>query len=223
MLGIHGKAELTDDGTLIRPAERFGLRALSIAMLMKNADSSKTQPVILRAPMIVKTLDQMLRQVAWGELDVLVLDLPPGTGDVQLSLAQRVALTGAVIVSTPQEVALQDVRRAITMFNRVGVPVLGLVENMSEFVCAKCGHASQIFGPRGGTQHDAHQLNTPLLAQLPLTERLRESCDNGTPITISHPHQPDSLAFLELAQRIIDILHTNNNTNHPDSPTIETV
>mmetsp|Transcript_11367 Transcript_11367/g.30630 ORF Transcript_11367/g.30630 Transcript_11367/m.30630 type:complete len:199 (+) Transcript_11367:2-598(+) len=184
--------------------------------------SIKAQPVILRAPMIVKTLDQMLRQVAWGELDVLVLDLPPGTGDVQLSLAQRVALSGALVISTPQEVALQDVRRAIAMFERVGVPVLGLVENMAEFVCSHCGHSAHIFGPKGGVMQDARELGVSVLAQLPLTELLRVCCDAGTPINVAHPEAPDSLAFLELAQRVAEILESGGGPDVQGTPEIRT-
>jgi ATP-binding protein involved in chromosome partitioning len=158
-------------------------------------------PAILRGPMVTRYTQQFLRSVDWGELDYLVLDLPPGTGDIQLTIVQTVALSGVVIVTTPQEVALIDARKAATMFAKVNVPILGLVENMSYFLCPNDGNRYDIFG-NGGGQREAERLGVPLLAQIPLEMGLRESGDKGLPLTISQPDGSMGKAFLSIAQQI---------------------
>jgi len=198
-----------------KPLEKYNLKVASMGNMLQSSshDANDTKvidkqeiarkPIVLRAPMVLKWLDQMLRMVDWGDLEYLILDLPPGTGDVQLSLAQRVVLQGAILVSTPQEVALTDVRRAAGMFEMVGVPILGVVENMSCFVCSGCGKESRIFGS-GGAEKEAEFLNVPLLATVPLTEQLRIQSDLGVPIVVSHPTSVDSLQFMLLARRLVD-------------------
>src|SRR4029077_12781185 len=172
------------------------LRTMSIGYIV-NEDT----PMIWRGPMVSSALEQMLRDVQWGELDVLVVDMPPGTGDAQLTMAQRVALAGAVIVSTPQDIALVDARRGVRMFERVRVPVLGLVENMSFFNCPSCGHVSHIFG-HGGARQEAQRLGTEFLGEVPLLLDIRTASDAGTPIAASAPESDGAKAFAALAARV---------------------
>jgi ATP-binding protein involved in chromosome partitioning len=200
MIGLTGQstgAGSGDDGR-IQPAERFGLKVISLGMFIGEG-----QPVIWRGPMINKLLTQFLREVAWGDLDVLVLDLPPGTGDAQLTIAQQAPLTGGVIVTTPQEVALLDVQRGIQMFNQVGAPVLGVIENMSYHVCSGCGARAELFGHGGGARMAAES-GIPFLGELPLVRRIRESMDAGEPIVVAAPDSPEAEAFMRIARRVLE-------------------
>jgi ATP-binding protein involved in chromosome partitioning len=195
MFGTGERPNATEDGR-IEPIKRFDLKLMSMGFLLDDA-----APAILRGPMVTRYTQQFLRSVDWGELDYLVLDLPPGTGDIQLTIVQTVALSGAIIVTTPQEVALIDARKAATMFGKVNVPILGLVENMSYFVCPNDGNRYNIFGSGGG-EREAARLQVPLLAQIPLEIDLRESGDKGLPAAQSHPHGTTGKLFQQIAQTI---------------------
>ena len=183
-------------GRTLRPLDAYGIRVMSIGFLVEEE-----APMIWRGPMVVSALTQMLREVAWGELDVLVVDMPPGTGDAQLTMAQQVPLAGAVIVSTPQDLALIDARKGLNMFRRVDVPVLGIIENMSYFVCPHCGTRSDIFG-HGGARHEAERLETPFLGEVPLDLDIRLTSDAGTPIVIADPDGPHASIYREIAARV---------------------
>ncbi len=196
MLGIEEKARTGEDRRIL-PVERHGLRVVSMGMFV-----GETTPVIWRGPMITKLITEFLRNVEWGELDVLVLDLPPGTGDVQLTLTQQVPLAGGVIVTTPQDVALADVRRGIAMFRQVHAPVLGLIENMSFHVCPGCGARADLFGHGGGAEM-ARQAGIPFLGEVPLVRAIREASDAGLPIVSAQPSHPQSRAFREIAERVL--------------------
>lgn len=195
MMGVS-KKPASPDGKTIEPLHAHGVTMMSIG-LMVNPDEA----IIWRGPMLMGALQQMLGQVNWGELDVLIIDLPPGTGDVQLTLCQRTALTGALVVSTPQDVALIDARRAISMFDKLKTPVLGLIENMSTYVCPNCGHEAHIFG-HGGVADEASKLGLPLLGQLPLSLDVRLAGDGGTPIAATDA--PEAEAYGKLARGLID-------------------
>jgi ATP-binding protein involved in chromosome partitioning len=188
------------DGKTLKPIERYGLKAMSIGFLV-NEDT----PMIWRGPMVMSALTQMLGDVEWGSLDVLVVDMPPGTGDAQLTLAQRVPLKGAIIVSTPQDLALIDARKGLAMFKTTAVPVLGIVENMSTFFCPHCGKESHIFG-HGGARETAAQLGTDFLGEIPLVTSIRETSDAGTPIVAKDPGSAEARAFIAIAERIRDKL-----------------
>src|SRR5262245_16198440 len=190
------KEKPRSDGKTLKPIERYGLKAMSIGFLV-NEDT----PMIWRGPMVMSALTQMLGDVEWAPLDVLVVDMPPGTGDAQLTLAQRVPLKGAIIVSTPQDLALIDARKGLAMFKTTAVPVLGIVENMSTFHCPHCGKESHIFG-HGGARETAAQLGTDFLGEIPLVPSIRETSDAGTPIVAKEPNSPEARAFLELAERV---------------------
>ena len=182
----------------IVPIEKHGLQLMSMGFLLDDAS-----PVIVRGPMATKYTQQFLRQVAWDDLDYLVLDLPPGTGDIQLTIMQTVALDGAVVVTTPQEVALIDARKAVSMFEKLNVPILGIVENMSHFICPNDGNVYHIFG-KGGGEREAKRLNVPLLGQIPIEMSVRESGDEGHPISLDDPKKhPASAAFHEIANKLI--------------------
>ena len=195
MLGVKEKPE-SGDGKMLKPIERYGLRTMSIGYIV-NEDT----PMIWRGPMVSSALEQMLRDVLWGELDVLVVDMPPGTGDAQLTLAQRVALAGAVIVSTPQDIALVDARKGLSMFRKVAVPVLGIVENMSYFLCPKCGERSEIFG-HGGAREEAEKLGVPFLGEVPLHLDIRTTSDSGHPIVVSKPESAHAQVYRNIAGRV---------------------
>lgn len=195
MLGVHRKPESEDGKTLI-PLEAHGIKLMSMGFMVDERTA-----MIWRGPMVMSAVQQMLFQVQWGELDVLVLDLPPGTGDAQLTVAQRVQLAGAVIVSTPQDIALLDARRGLAMFEKVGVPVYGIVENMSMYVCPSCGHEAHIFG-HGGAEAEAKASGTDFLGAVPLSLSIREQSDAGTPIVISAPDSPEATAFRAIASNI---------------------
>jgi len=195
LLAIREKPE-TIGGTRLKPIERYGLTVMSIGFLIEEET-----PMIWRGPMVMSALTQMLREVEWGALDVMVVDMPPGTGDAQLTMAQQVPLRGAVIVSTPQDLALIDARRGIAMFQRVNVPVLGIVENMSTFICPNCGTRSDIFG-HGGARHEAERLGVPFLGEVPLEMSIRETSDAGLPIVATQPDSPHAAAYRAIAANV---------------------
>jgi ATP-binding protein involved in chromosome partitioning len=212
MLGIAGRPRSRDGKTLI-PMENYGLKCMSMGFLVPE-----DTPMIWRGPMVMSALQQMLREVEWGELDIMIADMPPGTGDAQLTMAQQVPLAGAVIVSTPQDIALLDARKGLNMFKKVEVPVLGIVENMSYFLCPHCGGRSEIFS-HGGARQEAERLGTEFLGEVPLDIRIRETSDGGTPITISDPDNPHALVFRRMAARIWDKV-TGESTDRRPPPRI---
>src|SRR5262245_16703152 len=199
MLGITGKPRSLD-GKKLLPMENYGVRVMSMGFLV-----DEDAPMIWRGPMVQSALQQMLGDVAWGELDVLVVDLPPGTGDAQLTMAQRVPLAGAVIVSTPQDIALLDARKALNMFRKVDVPVFGIVENMSYFLCPSCGHRSEIFS-HGGARATAERYGVDFLGEIPLDLAIREDTDAGRPPVVSQPDGPQAAAYLAIARKVIEKL-----------------
>lgn len=194
LLDITERPEVRDDR--IVPIERYGVHAMSIGFLLEEDN-----PVIWRGPMVVSALMQMTREVDWGELDVLVLDMPPGTGDAQLTMAQQVPLQGAVIVSTPQDLALIDARKGLKMFKNVDVPILGIIENMSTFICPHCGKPSDIFG-HGGAEAEAASLGVPFLGAIPLHMEIRENSDSGTPVVVSHKDGLHAEMYRKIALKI---------------------
>ena len=194
LLGLARKPEVR--GEKMIPLEAWGVKCMSIGFLVEEET-----PMIWRGPMVMGALEQMMGQVSWGALDVLVVDMPPGTGDAQLTMAQRVTLAGAVIVSTPQDIALIDARRGVRMFERVRVPVLGIVENMSYFCCPNCGHRAEIFG-HGGARAEAQRLGAPFLGEVPLLLDIRTSSDAGTPVAASAPDSPAGQAFAAVARAV---------------------
>jgi ATP-binding protein involved in chromosome partitioning len=194
MLGVQRKPEVRDDKMI--PLQAWGLSCMSIGFLV-----DEETPMIWRGPMVMGALEQMMGQVSWGPLDVLVVDMPPGTGDAQLTMAQRVSLTGAVIVSTPQDIALLDARRGVKMFEKTRVPVLGLVENMSFFCCPNCGHRTDIFG-HGGARTEAARLGIEFLGEIPLLLEIRTASDAGTPIAAEAPDSEAAQAYAALAQKV---------------------
>jgi ATP-binding protein involved in chromosome partitioning len=195
MLGIAGKPN-SRDGRVLEPMENYGVKCMSMGFLV-----AEDTPMIWRGPMVMSALNQMLRDVNWGELDILVVDLPPGTGDAQLTMAQQVPLSGAVIVSTPQDIALLDARKGLNMFRKVDVPVLGIVENMSYFACPNCGHRSEIFS-HGGARREAEKLGIEFLCEVPLDIAIRETSDEGTPIVVARPDSEHAKAYRLLARRV---------------------
>jgi ATP-binding protein involved in chromosome partitioning len=199
LTGLHEKPELDGERKMI-PLKRFGLAIMSIGFLVEEETA-----MIWRGPMVMSAVTQMLRDVAWGTLDVLVVDMPPGTGDAQLTLAQNVPLKGAVIVSTPQDLSLIDARRGLAMFKKVNVPVLGIVENMSYFQCPHCGTKSDIFG-HGGARHEAEKLAVPFLGEIPLHMAIRASSDAGSPVVDSEPDGPHAAIYRAIAGQVRDQL-----------------
>jgi ATP-binding protein involved in chromosome partitioning len=195
LLGITGQPVSTD-GAKLDPMARHGVKSMSMAFLVEEET-----PIVWRGPMVQSALEQMMRDVAWGALDILIVDMPPGTGDTQLTMAQRVPLAGAVIVSTPQDIALIDARKGLNMFRKVDVPVLGLIENMSYFLCPKCGERTEIFG-HGGARREAEALGMDFLGEVPLDVAIRETSDAGEPIVAAEPDGPHARTFLEIAQRV---------------------
>jgi len=195
LLAIRERPE-TAGGTRLKPIVRHGMPVMSIGFLVEEET-----PMIWRGPMVMSALTQMLREVDWGTLDVMVVDMPPGTGDAQLTMAQQVPLKGAVIVSTPQDLALADARRGIAMFRRVNVPVLGIVENMSTFICPHCGTQSDIFG-HGGARREAERLEVPFLGEVPLALDIREKSDAGTPVVATDPEGAHAKIFRDIATRV---------------------
>ena len=199
LTGIREKPQLNDQKKMI-PLARFGLAIMSIGFLVEEDTA-----MIWRGPMVMSAITQMLRDVAWGTLDVLVVDMPPGTGDAQLTLAQNVPLKGAVIISTPQDLSLIDARRGLAMFRKVDVPVLGIVENMSYFQCPHCGTKSDIFG-HGGARHEAERLGVPFLGEIPLHMSIRTASDSGTPVVESEPDGPHAAIYRAIGEKVRDQL-----------------
>jgi ATP-binding protein involved in chromosome partitioning len=199
LTGIREKPRLTDDKKMI-PIERFGLAIMSIGFLVEEETA-----MIWRGPMVMSAITQMLRDVVWGTLDILVVDMPPGTGDAQLTLAQNVPLKGAIIISTPQDLSLIDARRGLAMFRKVNVPVLGIVENMSYFQCPHCGARSDIFG-HGGARHEAERLGVPFLGEIPLHMSIRTTSDSGTPVVESEPDGPYAAIYRAIGAKVRDQL-----------------
>ncbi len=197
LLKISGRPEQID-GRIIKPMENYGLKVMSMGFLVDEEVA-----MIWRGPMVMSALTQMLREVAWGELDILVIDMPPGTGDAQLTIAQQVPLAGAVIVSTPQDLALIDARKGINMFNKTEIPVLGIIENMSFFVCSECGTSHDIFG-HGGARAEANRIGVPFLGEVPLTMAIRQHSDEGTPIVISEPGGIHAGIYRDIATKLWD-------------------
>ena len=195
LLSISGRPQSGENRILI-PLEGYGLKVMSMGFLV-----DEETPMVWRGPMVMQALTQMLREVAWGELDVLIVDMPPGTGDAQLTLAQNVPLAGAVIVSTPQDLALIDARKGLNMFRKVDVPILGIIENMSYFICPDCGGQHDIFG-HGGARNEAERIGVPFLGEVPLVMAIREKSDSGTPIVASDPDGVQSLIYRDIAGRI---------------------
>ncbi|MGH6798168.1 MAG: P-loop NTPase [Roseiarcus sp.] len=200
LFGIHSKPGLAPDGQRLIPLESFGVKVMSIGFLIEEG-----APVVWRGPMVISALNQLLREVVWGELDVLIIDMPPGTGDTQLTMAQNVPLAGAVIVSTPQDLALIDARRGIAMFNQVKVPIIGVVENMSYFVCPHCGGRTDVFS-HGGARKEAEKLSVPFLGEAPLDIAIRINSDDGRPVVATMPESPQANALLEISRRVADTL-----------------
>jgi ATP-binding protein involved in chromosome partitioning len=199
LLAIRGRPE-TLGGTRLKPMQGYGLTVMSIGFLV-----AEDTPMIWRGPMVMSALTQMLREVEWGTLDIMVVDMPPGTGDAQLTMAQQVPLAGAVIVSTPQDLALIDARRGVEMFRRVNVPVLGVIENMSYFICPKCHERHDIFG-HGGAHTEADRLGVPFLGEMPLHMAIRETSDSGRPVVATDPDGPHAKIYREIAGRVRDQL-----------------
>lgn len=198
LFGLTGKPET--DGTLLYPKLAHGIATMSIGLLI-----GEDQPMVWRGPMVQSALEQMLRQVAWGEADIMIVDLPPGTGDIQLSLTQRTPLAGAVIVSTPQDLSLIDARKGLNMFRKVDVPILGIVENMSYFACPACGHRTEVFA-HGGARQEAARLGVPFLGEIPLDIRIRETSDSGLPIVAAEPGGAIANAYQEVASAVLENL-----------------
>ncbi len=196
MLGLKERPKSTEDKKII-PLSKYNLKVMSMGFLLTD-----DQAVVWRGPMIDKLLTEFIRNVEWGELDVLVVDLPPGTGDAQLTMVQKAPLSGGVIVTTPQDVALADVRRGMQMFEEVHVPVLGVVENMSYLVCSSCGHKAHVFSHGGGAEV-AKQFNVPLLGEIPLVRDIVQGGDEGTPIMVSQPEHPQSRVFVDIAEQVL--------------------
>jgi len=194
MLGISGRPE-SRDGKTLEPLEAYGIQAMSIGFLI-DADT----PMVWRGPMVTQALEQLLRDTNWRDIDYLIVDLPPGTGDIQLTLAQKVPVTGAVIVTTPQDIALIDARKGLKMFEKVSVPIVGVVENMAIHICSQCGHAEHIFG-EGGGERMCRDYNVPFLGSLPLDIRIRENADSGRPTVVADPDGPIAQIYKEIARK----------------------
>ena len=211
MMGISGRPA-SDDGKTLEPMENYGVKTMSMGFLV-----AEDQPVVWRGPMVMGALQQMLNDVNWGPLDVLVVDMPPGTGDAQLSMSQNVPLAGAVIVSTPQDIALLDARKGLNMFKKVDVPVLGLIENMSYFLCPKCGEQSDIFG-HGGARDEAEKIGADFLGEIPLHMDIRTTSDSGNPIVVSDPESQHAKAYMAIAETVWGKL--SGNEGQPAGPNI---
>ena len=208
MLGLKDRPEA--NGKILKPLEGYGLKVMSIGFLVEE-----DTPMIWRGPMVISAITQMLREVEWGQLDVLVVDMPPGTGDAQLTMAQQVPLAGAVIVSTPQDIALIDARKGLNMFRKVEVPILGLIENMSYFLCPSCGERSDIFG-HGGAREEATRLGLEFLGAVPLHMDIRKTSDGGNPITISAPDSEFGKIYRNIADNVLRQLQNHNGATGPE-------
>ena len=213
MMGISGRPN-SADGKILTPMTNYGIECMSMGFLV-----AEDTPMIWRGPMVQSALQQMLRDVAWGELDIMIVDMPPGTGDAQLTMAQQVPLTGAVIVSTPQDIALRDARKGLNMFRKVDVPVFGIVENMSLFICPNCGHESHIFS-HGGAKLEAEKLGIEFLGELPLDMEIRETSDSGRPIVVSNPDSPHAKVYVSMAKRVWEKVEASIGTQARQAPKI---
>ncbi len=213
MLGISGRPS-SPDGKILTPLENYGVKCMSMGFMV-----AEENPMIWRGPMVSSALQQMLRDVAWGELDILLVDMPPGTGDAQLTMSQQVPLAGAVIVSTPQDIALLDARKGLNMFRKVDVPVLGIIENMSLFICPNCGHESHIFS-HGGARLEAEKLGVEFLGEIPLDIEIRKTSDGGQPIVVSRPDSENAQTFVRMAERIRDKLAATQGSEQRQAPKI---
>ncbi|MEK4034465.1 Mrp/NBP35 family ATP-binding protein [Methylocystis sp. IM2] len=200
LFGLHEKPKV--EGGKLVPLEAYGIKIMSMGFLV-----DENTPMVWRGPMVAQALTQLLNEVAWGDLDALVVDMPPGTGDVQLTMAQQTPIAGAVIVSTPQDLALIDARRAVAMFQKVEAPILGIIENMSYFLCPHCGGRSEIFS-HGGARHDAEKLGVPFLGEAPLDMKIRETSDLGKPVVGAEPNSPQAAVYLNLAAKVKTLLET---------------
>lgn len=196
MLGYEGVGAVSYDGKSFEPFNYLGIESMSIGTLIE-----KDVPLIWRGSKACGAIEQLLTEVNWGEIDIMVIDMPPGTGDIQITLSQKIEMAGAVIVSTPQDIALIDAVKGVNMFKRVEVPILGIIENMSYYICEKCGHRADIFGHEGAKK-TAERLNVPFLGEVPLHMEIRENSDNGTPIVVSQPDSPHTKAYLEIALKV---------------------
>ncbi len=197
MLGYEGQPLLSDDGQTFNPFETYNIKSISIGSLI-----SRDTPIIWRGVKISSAVEQLMTQTNWGEIDIMVIDMPPGTGDIQITLSQRVNMDGVVIVSTPQDIALIDAIKGVNMFKKTGTPILGIIENMSYFICPCCGARSDIFGHEGAKQ-TAEKMGETFLGEIPLDMAIRQNADKGTPIVVSAPNSPYSQAYLNIAQKII--------------------
>ncbi len=213
MLGISGRPS-APDGKTLKPLENYDIKCMSMGFLI-----AEDTPMIWRGPMVSSALQQMLREVDWGTLDVLIVDMPPGTGDAQLTMSQQVPLAGAIIVSTPQDIALLDARKGLNMFRKVDVPVLGLIENMSRFICPSCGHESHIFS-HGGARREAERMGVEFLGELPLDITIRETSDSGRPIVVSEPESAHAKTYVKIAERIWEKLSAGESGRTRQAPRI---
>lgn len=213
MMGITGQP-VSNDGKTLRPMENYGVKVMSIGFLVEE-----DTPMIWRGPMVQSALEQMMRDVNWGELDALVVDMPPGTGDAQLTMAQRVPLTGAVIVSTPQDIALLDARKGLNMFRKVDVPVFGIIENMSYFTCPHCGGRSEIFA-HGGARNEAERLGCDFLGEIPLDIEIRSTSDGGQPIVVSRPDGAHAKSYKFIAENVWGKIEQSLAAQQADAPRI---
>jgi ATP-binding protein involved in chromosome partitioning len=208
LFGLHEKPRV-ENGKLV-PLEAYGVKIMSMGFLV-----DEDTPMVWRGPMVAQALTQMLGDVLWGDLDALVVDMPPGTGDVQLTMAQQTPIAGAVIVSTPQDLALIDARRAVAMFQKVEAPILGIIENMSYFLCPHCGGRSEIFS-HGGARHDAEKMGVPFLGEAPLDIKIRETSDSGCPVVGAEPDSPQAAVYLNLAAKVKTLLETTRQRAAPN-------
>lgn len=215
MMGLTGQKPVSSDGKTFQPLDAYGVKVMSIGLLI-----DEEQPMVWRGPMVTQALTQLLNDCKWGELDYLVVDMPPGTGDIQLTLSQRVPISGAVIVTTPQDIALLDARKGLKMFEKVGVPVMGIIENMSTHVCSNCGHEEPVFGAGGGGRMAA-QYGVDLLAELPLDIRIREQADEGKPTVMADPNGTLAQAYLSMARRTTARLARHNTRVARPMPSIQ--
>ena len=213
LMQLSGQPGTSGDSKLL-PMENYGVKCMSMGFLVEE-----DTPMIWRGPMVMSALEQMLRDVHWGELDILVCDLPPGTGDAQLTMAQRVPLTGAVVVSTPQDIALLDVRRGIAMFEKVDIPVFGIIENMSYFVCSHCNERTNIFS-HGGARETAAKLGADFLGEIPLAAEIRETSDAGEPIVLARPQSSHSAAYRGIAQQVLQLCRAAHEGDGRQAPNI---
>ena len=213
MMGITGQPS-SSDGTTLDAMENYGIKVMSMGFLVEE-----DTPMIWRGPMVQSALEQMMRDVSWGELDIMVVDMPPGTGDIHLTLAQKVPLTGAVIISTPQDIALMDARKGLNMFRKVGVPVFGLIENMSYFTCPKCGERSEIFS-HGGAKVEADRLGIDFLGEIPLDIIIRETSDGGRPIVVSEPESEHALTYRAIADKVWEKIEHSPSDEAASAPKI---